>query len=93
MRTFYAGLFKAIRKEDLYYNGSFFPMCADVATMIPMAEMAWSHVRFISNILLIYNDGNNLSFFHNKREEQITLHKEISSRTPYEPLKELPFLK
>lgn len=60
-RTFYAGLFKRIKKEDLFYNDAFFPMAADVATMIPMAEMAGEHIRFVPEILYIHNDTNPLN--------------------------------
>lgn len=61
VRTFYAGLFKRIKKEDVLYNNQFFPMAADVATMIPMAEMAGKHMRFINDILYIHNDLNPLN--------------------------------
>jgi glycosyltransferase involved in cell wall biosynthesis len=93
LRTFYAGLFKMIKKEDLFYDGEYFPMCADVATMIPMAEMAGRHIRFIPEILLTYNDGNSLNFYHEKREEQVRLQKEISRRNVYERLQSPVFLK
>lgn len=61
-RTFYAGLFKLIQKEDLFYNNKFFPMAADVATMIPMAEMAGQRIRFVPEVLYIHNDFNPLNF-------------------------------
>ena len=38
LRTFKAGLFKKIRKEDLLYQGAFFPMAWDLAIMFPMLE-------------------------------------------------------
>ncbi len=60
LRTFYAGLFKLIKEEDLKYNGAFFSMAADVATMIPMAEMAGNRIRFIEDVLYIHNDTNPL---------------------------------
>ena len=58
LRTFYAGLFKQIKKEDLMYNNLFLPMCADNAAMFPMAEMARGHIKFISKVLLIWNGGS-----------------------------------
>lgn len=61
VRTFYAGLFKRIKKEDLFYNNTFFPMAADVATMIPMAEMAGERIRFIKDVLYVHNDRNPLN--------------------------------
>src|SRR5439155_169196 len=59
LRTFYAGLFKRIQKEDLMYEGDFFKMDADIATMFPMIEMArGGHFRFIKEVLLDYNAVN-----------------------------------
>ncbi|MGA9530562.1 MAG: glycosyltransferase family A protein [Candidatus Babeliales bacterium] len=92
LRTFYAGLFKLISLDDLLYQGQFFPMAVDVATMIPMVEMAQYHTAFIDEILLIYNDANQLSFHVQKKKEQERLHHEIiAKKKRYEPLVALPF--
>jgi glycosyltransferase involved in cell wall biosynthesis len=69
-RTFYAGLFQLIQVEDLYYEGAFFPKCADVATMFPMIEMASNHVKFIPEILYIYNDANPISYHHDPTHQR-----------------------
>lgn len=69
-RTFYAGLFQLIQIEDLYYEGAFFPKCADVATMFPMIEMASQHVKFIPEILYIYNDANPISYHHDPTHQR-----------------------
>ncbi|MCX5921944.1 MAG: glycosyltransferase family 2 protein [Candidatus Dependentiae bacterium] len=61
MRTFYAGLFKQIKKEDLMYQGEFLKMDADIAAMFPMIEMARDHFRFIPEVLYAYNGGNALN--------------------------------
>ncbi len=59
LRTFYAGLFQRIDKCDLIYEGNFFPVCADLATMFPMLEMAGpNHVKYIDPILYVYNDND-----------------------------------
>lgn len=55
LRSFYAGLFQKIRKEDLLYNGEFFPMAGDLAYMWPIVEMAGFHSRFIPDVLYVYN--------------------------------------
>jgi len=60
-RAFYAGLFKRIKQQDLQYNGAYFPMAADVATMFPMAEMAGHRVLFIPKVLYVHNDLNPLN--------------------------------
>ncbi|GMU19031.1 MAG: hypothetical protein AMXMBFR12_02230 [Candidatus Babeliales bacterium] len=69
-RTFYAGLFQQIKIEDLWYEGNFFPKCADVATMFPMIEMAGPHIKFIPEVLYIYNDDNPLSYHHDPTHQR-----------------------
>lgn len=58
LRTFYAGLFKKIEKNDFLYEGKFLPMGWDLAFMIPMLEMAHGHFRFIDEVLYLYNRSN-----------------------------------
>ena len=55
VRTFYAWLFKKIKKEDLMHNGRFVPASTDSTAMFPMLEMAGKHVKFIPDVLYIYN--------------------------------------
>lgn len=87
LRTFYAGLFQAIHYEDLLYQGAFFPKCADVATMFPMIEMAGAHIKFISDVLYVYNDDNPISYHHNPNHQR-ELEAYLRSRPRYQPLKE-----
>jgi glycosyltransferase involved in cell wall biosynthesis len=62
LRTFYAGLFHLIKKEDLMVKGKFFEIAYDVAIMLPMVEMASpNHIRYIDRILYLYNYTNPLS--------------------------------
>lgn len=89
LRTFYAGLFHRIQLEDLMYYGKFIPMSADAAAMFPMLEMAGKHIRFIADVLYIYNDANQLSFFHDRKEEQALIWKELRQRPRYQPLPSL----
>ena len=84
LRTFYAGLFKQIKLEDLMYDGAFLKMDADIAAMFPMIEMARDHFRFIPNVLLEYNDANVLNEHKISRELQIKLDKHIRSLAPYD---------
>lgn len=58
LRTFYAGLFQKIKIEDLMYEGKFFAMACDVATMIPMLEMCNNRFMFIKDILCVHNRDN-----------------------------------
>lgn len=92
MRTFYAGLYKKIKIEDLMYEGGFLPMSVDAGAMIPMIEMAGWHSRFIKEVIYIYNDANTLSFFHDKAEKQREILKMIRSYPIYEPLTVPPYM-
>lgn len=47
LRTFYAGLFKKIRKADLMKDGQFMWITSDQAFMLPMLDMAREHAFFI----------------------------------------------
>jgi len=92
LRTFYAGLFKRIKKEDLMFNGSFFPRCADVAIMFPMAEMAGEHIKFIPDVLYLYNDKNPIQRRPQERAFSFMSIKEIRKRQRYDRIKKAPYL-
>jgi glycosyltransferase involved in cell wall biosynthesis len=86
VRTFYAALFKRVKQEDLMLDGDFLPMAADVATMYPMLEMCGTRFRFISDVLYVYNDTNELSFFHNQANKQKEIRTMICHKQKYERL-------
>jgi glycosyltransferase involved in cell wall biosynthesis len=58
LRTFYAWLFKKIKQEDFFHNGTWIPMTWDLAMMFPMLEMAGTRHKFVSDVLYIYNCEN-----------------------------------
>ena len=87
LRTFYAGLFQSISYDDLLYKDNFFPKCADVVTMFAMIEMAGFHIKFIPEILYIYNDDNPLSYHHDPTHQR-ELEDCIRKKRRYQPLKE-----
>jgi glycosyltransferase involved in cell wall biosynthesis len=90
LRTFYAGLFKKIKKEDLQINNVFYPMTGDMATIIPMIEMASKgHFKFISQVLLVYNDLNQLNDHKVSQPMQRNLDLHIRSLPKYEALNAL----
>ncbi len=62
LRTFYSWLYKRIAIEDLIVKGSFIPYAGDMAIMFPMIEMAGNHALFIKDVLMIYNNANELNF-------------------------------
>lgn len=96
LRTYKAGLFKKIQKKHLMLNGSFFAMNADMATMIPMLEMAApltpdskSRSLFIPDIMYIYNCSNPLNDHKVDRSLQLKLEEVIRAIKPYNPLEKL----
>lgn len=91
LRTFYAWLFKEIKLEDLFYNGTFFPVTGDVAFMYPLAEMAAIHTRFIPDILYVYNISNPLNDFNTQLPLQLGLHQYLRmQKKRYQPLTKRP---
>jgi glycosyltransferase involved in cell wall biosynthesis len=91
LRTFYAWLFKQIKLEDFLYLGQFYPMTWDMVMMFPMIEMAGERHRFISDIMYIYNDENNISDHNVSRQlqahlAQVVKQKNRYKRLPYKPV-------
>ncbi len=90
LRTFYAGLFKRIKKEDLCDDdGSFLNMAGDMAAMIPMIEMACDHFKFISEILYVYNGANVLNEHKISKGRQRAIDLRIRALPRYEKLETL----
>jgi glycosyltransferase involved in cell wall biosynthesis len=86
LRTFYAGLFQKINKEDLLYKDRFFPVTWDLGFMFPMLEMSGTHSRFIPHVLYIYNVATPLSDNKLQRELQQTLETFIRKQKRYNPI-------
>lgn len=86
LRSFYSWLFKKIKKEDLYYNGSFFEMSWDLCTMIPMIEMCKYHHKYIDEVLYIYNLSNPISDHMKNVKLQQSLDKHIRKMPRYSPI-------
>lgn len=92
LRTYYAGLFQHIKKEDLLYEGEFFKMTGDMAAMVPMIEMAHKgHFKFIEKVLMVYNIGNPLNDHKLVKGLQQKLDVVIRGRKPYDAI-ESPFI-
>lgn len=88
-RTFYAGLFKKIKKEDLQINGEFLSVDSDQAMMFPMIEMASDHFMYISKTLYDYNTANILCDFKIHAQEQRDIELVIRNKEPYEKIESL----
>jgi glycosyltransferase involved in cell wall biosynthesis len=89
LRTFYAGLFKKIRKQDLMHNGDFFQITSDLAFMFPMIEMAGMHARFVPEVLCIYNMDNPINDFKKDIHGLLAMERVIRTKRPYAPLSSL----
>lgn len=90
LRTFYSWLFKQIKLEDLLYQGDFYPMTWDQVMMFPMIEMAGERHQFISDIMYVYNEGNNISDHYVSRQLQAHLAQIIRQKSRYKRLIEKP---
>lgn len=86
LRTFYAGLFKRIKRNDFMYNGDFYQISSDQAFMLPMLEMAGRHTYFIDKILYVYNQANQLNDFRVDPHGQFHIAQLIRSKEKYMPL-------
>ncbi len=86
LRTFYAGLFQQIKKEDLLYNGEFFPMAWDLAMFIPMLEMAGHHIAFVPQVSYVYNIGNPINDHKVNEGLQAELDRYVRRQSKYQPL-------
>lgn len=86
LRTFKAGLFHRIKKEDLQYEGKFYSVAWDLAFMFPMLEMAGSHSRYVDRIMYVYNCNNTISDFRLAPQLQAQYDKHIRTKNRYQPL-------
>lgn len=86
LRTFYAWLFKNIKKEDLMINNVFFPVACDNAFMFPMLEMAQYHVRFIPDVLYVYNTETPINDYKKNLSLQLSVAHYIQQKQRYKPL-------
>jgi glycosyltransferase involved in cell wall biosynthesis len=91
IRTFRAGLFQAIARQDPEYRclkdegGRWLEYSADCALMFPLVEMArFDRVRFHPDVLYIYNDGNPLCEHRVNRARQIEAYDMVSRKARFE---------
>ena len=89
LRTFYAGLFQNIKKEDLLYEDKFFSVAWDLGFMFPLLEMSAAHCRYIPEVLYVYNTANPLNDNKHHKELQLMLEKFIRKKQKYSPVEKL----
>ena len=86
LRTFYAGLFKRIKTEDLCYEGAFVPMSGDLAAMFPMIEMSREHTFYLPDPLYLYNLDNSFNEHKNDVQQQHRVEAHLRKLPAYPPL-------
>lgn len=89
LRTYRRFLFDAIRDEDLRdEDGRYYWGGGDLATMVPMLEMATArHIRYIPEILYVYNNGHPLAEMRPEtRDRKLLVKLKIQARPRYSPL-------
>lgn len=89
LRTFYAGLFQKIKKDDLMYEGEFFDAAYDIAIMLPMLEMAGTHVKFVSEVCYVYDTATFLNDHTLRKNEQLFIDDYVRKKEKYQPLEQL----
>lgn len=88
LRTFYAGLFRKIRKRDLQHKGKFFMAAGDVAFMIPLLELSSrGHFYFIEKVIYNYNLHNPINDFKVNGGLQGWCARQVGKKKPYRPLR------
>ena len=87
LRTFKAGLFQRIQKEDLFYQGEFLRRSPDLGLMFPLLEMAGFRAKFIPDTLYVYNcqtPANEFKIYNQADIKAASTHIRASKR--YSPL-------
>lgn len=85
LKTYRYRLFKEIKDEDLRdpVTHEYFRVSWDKALMYPMLEMAGHKVRYINDLMYVYNIENPLNDFKVYRPEQIEATNYIRSKPKY----------
>lgn len=84
LRTFKYYLWRHIQDADLRdSSGHYYKVTLDLAFMYPMLEMAGYHIRYIDEILYVYNKGNPLNDHAIHLAEQQAMAQIIRAQPPY----------
>ena len=88
-KTFKAFLWNKINKNDFKGpDGKYAPCCYDRALMYPMLEMCpVEKIRFINEVLYIYNSSNPLCVGWSNRSQQLEYENWFRSKPVYEEIK------
>mgnify|MGYP003673642673 CR=1 FL=1 len=84
LRTFKYHIYKKINVEDLKDNeGNFYKMAGDLSWMFPLLEMSGKRVKYISDILYVYNLDNPLNDHKLDHKLQLNSETEIRNKKKY----------
>jgi glycosyltransferase involved in cell wall biosynthesis len=87
LRTYRKHLFDRVDRKDFLDDDGIPTLAGDVALMMPMIEMAGKkHIRFIDQVLYVYNDKNPLCEMHVNSAEQTAADKKIRTKPVYDEL-------
>lgn len=91
LKTFRFILWSNISGADfLDENGEYYREATDMAFMYPMLEMAGGRLKFIEDIIYVYNTVSEISVDKLRRDAQVSTEMKIRGKTPYSKL-ELTF--
>ncbi len=82
LRSYYAWLFKQIKKEDLLCNNEFFLLLHDNAMVYPMLEMAGDKIGYAAQPLLIRNIDSPINDFKKENNGLRTMAKQQLMHAP-----------
>jgi len=90
LRTYKYGLWKKVNKEQfLDENGEYWQTCADIATMLPLCELAGPRAKFLSKALYVYNNVNPLNDYKVYTGLQKQEETKIRNKKPHDRLEKL----
>jgi glycosyltransferase involved in cell wall biosynthesis len=89
LRTFYIPLFKKVKAQDLQWNGKYYDAAYDLALMIPIAEMAGEHAKYVKDVFYIYNQETSLNDNKIRSERQQLVAQHILELPVYARLSSL----
>lgn len=90
LKTFYAGLFQAIEKQDFFWAGNFIPKAGNLAYVIPILEMSQYHTKLITDVLYFYNKTSPVNENKLSNKLETNLDQFIRNKKKYFPVAQLP---
>lgn len=86
LRTFKAGIFKKLPENDFKINGEWMMSAWDLPIMFGVAELSGNRIRYINDILYMYNNNNPISDHKVRLQEQQNFERIVRSRQPHSKL-------